>query len=127
MSRKQDHTKLYINEKVAGEVVGDVLRIIKKSPSHFCTKYQGYGISPETLLEAERLGARYLNLTGYDGEEFRLSIRQYIAAATLDSLGTFGKQFFLSVRWLRWYSGHTPGYRNEPQPAQSSLFGSGQR
>ena len=112
---------LYIGGKKAGKIVGDTLRIIKKSPSHFVRKYQGYGISPETLSKAEGAGCKYLLLIGYDGEEFRLKIREFIAAATPDSLGNFGKQLFLSVKWLRWYSSHVPGYTNEPPPSQQQM------
>ena len=124
MPKKDNNTKwLYIGGKKAGQIVGDTLRIIKKSQAHFVKKYQGYGVSPETLSQAEAKGAKYLHIIGYDREEFRLKIREFIAAATPDSLGNFGKQLFLSVRWLRWYSSHAPTYPNQPPPTQPGLFG----
>jgi hypothetical protein len=122
--KKSIHQKLYINGKIAGEIVGDTLRIVKRDKSHYVRKYQGYGISPETFAEAEAAGCKYLLLVAPDGETFRLKIRDFIASATPDSLGGFGRQLFLSVKWLRWYSTHAPSYRNEPQPIQQmSLFG----
>ena len=121
MSQNNSNT-IKTNGKIAGVIVGDTLRIIKKSKAHFVKKYQGYGISPETLAKAEAKGCKYLLLIGYDGEEFRLKIREFIAAATPDNLGNFGKQLFMSVKWLRWYTNQVPAYRNEPQPAQMSMF-----
>lgn len=118
------------DNKTAGKIVGDVLRIVKTSKLHFVDKFQGYGIAAETLYAAERQGARFLHLIGYDGEEFRLRIREYIAAAIPATLNPKnGEQLFLSLKWLRWYTHRPAGHINETQPAalgpqyeQPSLF-----
>src|SRR5215216_6829042 len=97
----------------AGQLEGDVLRIVKKSPFHFVRKYSGFGVSPETLTEAESEGATRLEIVAPDCEIFRCTIKEYRAAAIRDDLG-YGPQLFISRKSLRYYTKHEPAYRNEP-------------
>lgn len=116
----KDTTKsrtIKVGGKVAGVMYGDCLRIEKRTPNQFSYKYQGYGVSVDTLIMAEAFGAKRLQLIGYDGEEFNLSLNQFRAAGTTDDLGQ-GRQIFLSVKWLRWYSNRVPA----SQQLQQALF-----
>lgn len=115
----ESHDVIKTSGNVWGVVDGKVLKIIKTSQSHFVKKYQGYGVSEITLDRAEKSGATDLFLQGYNGEVFRLTIRQFRAAAIPDDLGT-GQQLFLSIRWLKYY---TQQNELEKLPKQMSLFG----
>jgi len=108
-------TRILAGDKEAGQVKDKTLVIIKTSYKHFVKKFQGYGISPFTLDESELLGAELLQLTGYDGEQFNLTINQFRAAAIRSNLG-YGDQLFMSVKNLRYYTkaNKKPLYRNEP-------------
>jgi len=117
--------RIFVNgeAKEAGQIKGDRLVIVKTSRNHFVKKYRGYGISPETFDAAEQRGIVSLQLIGYDGETFNLSIKDYRLAAIPADLGA-GVQLFLSVKSLRYYTRRQPAY-NEPisAPQQMGLFG----
>ena len=98
-------TTLTSNGQIWGCVYGDTLRIEKKSQGHFVRKHRGYGVSPETLQDAESQGATWLCLVGYDGETFQLKITDFMTYAIPDDLGS-GTQLFMSVKSLRWYTNH---------------------
>lgn len=100
---QSNSTSLRSNGQIWGVVDGDTLRIVKTSESHFVKKYRGYGVSPETISKAQADGATWLELVGYDGEQFRLRIADFMLAAIHDNLGS-GEQLFLSVKWLRYYT-----------------------
>lgn len=106
------------DNKTFGVLSDNVLRIIKTSKTHFVKKYKGYGVSPSTLDGAEARGYSMLELQGYDGEKFLLSIRDFRAAAIPADLGK-GQQLFLSVRWLRYY---TKKESQKSQPTQTRMF-----
>lgn len=89
--------------KTLGVIDGDTLRIIKTSDSHFVRKYKGYGVSESTLDQAEKEGSSILELQAPDGEKFILPFCDFRAAAIPDDLGS-GRQLFLSVKWLRYYT-----------------------
>ena len=112
--------RIFIAGKEAGQIEGEELVIIKTDKSHFSYKFNGYGISPSTLYEAEERGATRIKLIGYDGETFRCTIKEYRAAGIRADLGA-GLQLFLSLKSLRYYTNHKQAYRNEP--LQISMFG----
>ena len=113
------HNTIKQDGKTLGVLSDNVLRIIKTSKTHFVKKYKGYGVSPSTLDGAEARGYSMLELQGYDGEKFLLSIRDFRAAAIPADLG-MGQQLFLSIKWLRYY---TQQNKLGNLPKQMSLFG----
>jgi hypothetical protein len=114
-------------QKIAGIITDGVLRIIKTSKSHFVKKYSGYGIALDTLEDAKARGVQYIELTGYDGEYFRVPLDAFMRAGIRANLG-HGMQAFLSVKNLRYYS-RIEELKNAVDPIaqrrerQMSLFG----
>lgn len=99
---QSNNTSLGNKGQTWGVIDGETLRIIKTSENHFVKKYRGYGVSPETISQAQAEGATWLELVGYDGEQFRLRIADYVTYAIPDDLGA-GRQLFMSVKSMKWY------------------------
>lgn len=118
MSNRTANNTIKQGNKTLGVIDNDTLRIIKTSPIHFVKKYQGYGVSESTIAQAESSEIPTLELQGYDGEKFKLSIRDFRASAIPDDLGS-GRQLFLSVKWLRYY---TKKNQDGDSPKQMSMF-----
>ena len=50
-------TKIEVFGKDCGEVVGNVLMTVRNSRKHLFHRYNGYGLSLETIKKAKQLGA----------------------------------------------------------------------
>lgn len=122
MSNYNAEIELKIDGRVTGVVRGNVLDV-RKRKTHYIKKHKGYGISPQTLDEAEELGASEIRLSIIEtGESWQVSIANFRKYAILDKLGNFPAQLFMPRMYLRWIVSHTPTYKNQPQLIQPELF-----
>jgi len=119
----QNNTTLYIKDKIAGVVRGEILDI-RKSTAHFVRIFGGYGISPSTLDEAEALGATKIKLTVQETNRvFDCAINEWRQYAIPADLGA-GRQLFMPLRYFKYCNAHKNElHRNEPVPVQFTLFG----
>lgn len=100
---KANYNTIYTNGgQIAGVIFGDTLRIVKTSPNHYVKKYRGYGVSRDTLQEAQARGCKWLEIVSHTGETFRVRITDWLLAGIPDDLGA-GRQLFMSCRSMRWY------------------------
>lgn len=119
---QKKNVEIAINGRVVGVVDGRVLRVIKSKASHTVRKFNGVGISPETLEQAQRLGCEVLELQFFDTlDRYQCLISEYIKWGIPENLGA-GKQLFLSYRSFKYSVLNHPQATEQTRNVQIGMF-----